>query len=124
MALLLSLLFSMFLTELCAKQHSDIKPLYRANLHQLRNTEDARLRRIYANNIVEDIYNCVIEEAKAGYTEYIAELKGCGNDDVFRLKPYLCEAIIYDVFTIMPQKFPDSVFVYNNETNMYSISWV
>jgi len=114
----------MFLTELYAKQHSDIKPLYRANLHQLRSTEDARIRRIYSNNIVESIYNCVIEEAKAGYMEYIAEFKGCVDDDVLRLKPYLCDAIIHDVFTIIPQKFPDSVIEFNNETNIYNISWL
>jgi len=120
------ILLSAFMTELFAlqQQQQQQQPLYKANLYRLAANEEARLIKEHADAIIADFYYNIVGEAKLGYTEYVTQLRECPAGDVFNAKPALYDSIIQRVFVELPLKFPDADINYNEETNVYRVSWL
>jgi hypothetical protein len=97
----------------------DLKPLSKAELVQHMLTAE---KHRYTEEIVRDVYNSVLEEAKSGKDRYITEFKGCDNSNP-QISEGMCISIVNDVFSIINTKFPDSTVTYDSDNKEFKIIW-
>ena len=117
--LLLILALFQFICPVVSVGIDDLPPLNRVDLLQFMHSA---VKKRYTEDIVRDVYNSVVEDAKQGKGQFVLEFTGCDNSNA-EISEELCKSIVNDVFTIVQVKFPDSLVSYNIESKEFKLSW-